>query len=154
MLGDLDTSSSSIAYRDQSEPTSRYAWFPWDDSTDEEDLLQREAVPALEHWMHRGKRLVAENPIEENLDNERAASEGSDSRIVPPEIPPRRFITDACDSGEGSDSRIVPPEIPARKFISGEHGSSTARAECRQERSLKLGNLLKKKDDNCTLSRQ
>ncbi|GIY74574.1 hypothetical protein CDAR_410181 [Caerostris darwini] len=154
MLGDPDTSSSSIAYRDQSEPTSRYAWFLWDDSTDEEDLLQREAVRALAHWMQRGAHVVAENPIEEKLDNERVASEGSDSRIVPPEIPPRRFITGACGSGEKSDSRIVPPEIPARTFISGEHESSTAGAECRPKRSLKLGNLLKKKDDNCSLSRQ
>ncbi|GIY74572.1 hypothetical protein CDAR_410171 [Caerostris darwini] len=170
--GPQDSSLSGLASADQSELANRNVWFQRGqelvagenrndlppvvvENSEEEDLGQRDAVLALEQWMQGGARVLAENRIEENLDDERGASVGSGSRIVPPEIPPRRFIAGACVSGEGSSSRNVPPEIPARKFISGEHGSSTAGDECRQERSLKFGNLLKKSedDDNCSLSR-
>ncbi|GIZ04578.1 hypothetical protein CEXT_666641 [Caerostris extrusa] len=137
MLGDPDTSSSGIASTDQSELADRNDWFqrgedlvaeenrnvlpPEDvELSEEEDLGQRDAVIALEQWMPSGPHVLAENPIEKNLNNKPIESEGAGISIYPPVIPPLWLIT-------------------------REYGSSeAAAAECSPKRILKSGSLLKK----------
>ncbi|GIZ04580.1 hypothetical protein CEXT_666651 [Caerostris extrusa] len=123
MLGDPDTSSSGIASTDQSELADRNDWFqrgedlvaeenrnvlpPEDlEPSEEEDLGQRDAVLALEQWMQSGPHVLAENPIEKNLNNEPIESEGSGTSIYPPVIPPRWLITDSIEQASTSSEDL------------------------------------------------